>query len=77
MISVDSKVLNYSNFYPGKMLGSTLSVANLTNCEQIVELSVDSVNLKYSISTINEKFNNPELPFKLNEETSPGKKQAD
>lgn len=77
MISVDSKVLNYSNFYPGKMLGSTLSVANLTNCEQIVELSVDSVNLNYSIATIIEKFNNPELPFKLNEETSSGKKQAE
>ena len=77
MISVDSKVLNYSNFYPGKMLGSTLSVANLTNCEQIVELSVDSANLKYNIAAINEKFNNPELPFKLNEETSLSKKQAD
>lgn len=67
MISIDSKVLNYSHFYPGKMLGSNLSVTNLTSSEQIVELSVDSVNHKYSRSNINERFNNPELPFKLYE----------
>ena len=42
MIFVDSHFLNYSTFYPGKMLGSTLSVGNLSNAEQIVELSVDS-----------------------------------
>ena len=47
MIFVDSHILNYSNFYPGKMLGSTLSVGNLSNCEQIVELSVDAANLSY------------------------------
>ncbi len=44
MIFVDSQILNYSSFYPGKMLGSTLSVGNRSNCEQIVELSVDSTN---------------------------------
>lgn len=47
MIFVDSNVLNYSTFYPGKMLGSTLSVGNLSDCEQIVELSVDSLNQSY------------------------------
>lgn len=77
MISIDSKTLNYSYFYPGKMLGSTLSVSNLTNSEQIVELSVDSVNLKYTKAFIVQKFNDPELPFKLNEPESLSKKQTD
>lgn len=52
IISIDSKVLNYSSFFPGKMLGSTLSVANLTNCEQIVELSVDASTLKFGKATV-------------------------
>jgi hypothetical protein len=59
------------------MLGSTLSVSNLTNSEQIVELSVDSVNLKYTKAFIVQKFNDPELPFKLNEPESLSKKQTD
>ena len=65
MIFVDSQILNYSSFYPGKMLGSTLSVGNLTNCEQIVELSVDAANLSYKKEMIKEKFENPSLPFSL------------
>lgn len=71
MISIDSKVLNYSYFFPGKMLGSTLSVVNLTSSEQIVELAVDATTLKYNKATITEKFDHPELPFKL--EASDGK----
>lgn len=58
-------MLNYSNFFPGKMLGSTLSVANLTNYEQIVELSVDASTLKYAKTAIADKFGNLELPFSL------------
>lgn len=42
VLFVDSNILNYGTFYPGKLLGSTLVVGNLTNCEQIVELSVDA-----------------------------------
>lgn len=76
MISIDTKVLNYSQFFPGKMLGSTLSVGNLTNSEQIVELSVDAASLKYSKKSIEEKFGNPDLPFKLSEFDS-SKKQTD
>lgn len=48
VIFVDSSILNYSSFYPGKLLGSTLTVGNLTDCEQIVELAVDSTNYTYS-----------------------------
>ena len=54
MIFVDSTVLNYSTFYPGKMLGSTLSVGNLSECEQIVELSIDSSNKEYMKKEIRE-----------------------
>ena len=65
MIFVDSNVLNYSAFFPGKMLGSTLSVGNLSNCEQIVELSVDSNNAVYGKAVIKEKFEDAQLPFSL------------
>ena len=41
MIQVDSQVINYGSFYPGKLLGSTLLVTNVTNQEQLVELSID------------------------------------
>lgn len=47
------------------MLGSTLSVGNLSDCEQIVELSVDSSNLRYSKQQIREKFENVSLPFSI------------
>lgn len=39
--------MNFGNFLPGKFLGSTLIVANKTEYEQIIELSVDSLNYKY------------------------------
>ena len=42
VLFVDSSILNYATFFPGKLLGSTLTVGNLTNCEQIVELAVDA-----------------------------------
>ena len=57
--------MNYSTFYPGKMLGSTLSVGNLSDCEQIVELSVDSANPIYKKTQIKEKFADAQLPFSL------------
>ena len=39
--------MNFGTFLPGKFLGSTLIVANQTECEQIIELSVDGMNYKY------------------------------
>ena len=65
MIYVDSYILNYSTFFPGKLLGSTLNVGNSTNYEQIVELSVDSNSFSYNKKNISEKFGEPELPFSL------------
>ena len=75
MIFVDSQILNYSSFYPGKMLGSTLSVGNKSNCEQIVELSVDSANSSYEIADIKERFEDAQLPFDL-EPTTQGNKRS-
>ena len=64
-IFVDSYILNYSSFFPGKLLGSTLNVGNLSNAEQIVELSIDSNSFQFSKKAINSQFGNPELPFTL------------
>ena len=47
------------------MLGSTLSVGNLSNSEQIVELSVDSTNLSYKVDEIRDQFDDPQLSFSL------------
>ena len=76
-IFVDSYILNYSTFFPGKLLGSTLNVGNLSNAEQIVELSIDSNSFQYSKKTLNTQFGNPELPFSIAAETieSDDKKQ--
>ncbi len=41
-VSVDSHVLNFGSFYPEKLLGSLLLVQNLTDCDQVVELTIDS-----------------------------------
>ena len=73
VIFVDSYILNYSTFLPGKLLGSTLNVGNLTNSEQIVELSIDSGSFQFNKKQINEKFGQPELPFVLDGPDSKGK----
>lgn len=68
VLFVDSSILNYATFYPGKLLGSTLTVGNLTNCEQIVELSVDAQSYTYSKRVIREKYaitSDNQLPFPL------------
>ena len=65
-------------------MGSTLTVGNLTNCEQIVELAVDATSYTYSKKQIISKWkltkeveNN--LPFSLSEDTinAKGKKSQD
>lgn len=66
MITVDSSYLNYNTFFPGKLLGSTLSVGNKSNSEQIVELSVDSNTLNYCKKELCDSNEDAELPFELN-----------
>jgi hypothetical protein len=75
MITVDSYVLNYGTFMPGKLLGSTLSVVNESPFEQIVELSIDAASFNYNKKTISEKFDVTDLPFSF-ETTSEAKKKV-
>lgn len=69
IISVDGNFLNYSSFYPNKMLGSNLSVGNMSDAEQIVELSIDSNNREYDLNEICARFDNPDLPFTYSQST--------
>ena len=48
--------MNFGSYLPGKFLGSTLVVVNLSDSEQIIELSVDSKNYKYNKSELIEQF---------------------
>ena len=67
---MDSYILNYSNFFPGKLLGSTLNVSNLSSAEQIVELAIDANGFQYNRKQIYDRFGQPELPFNLEQDDS-------
>ena len=69
VITVDSYVLNYGSFLPGKLLGSTLNVGNTSPFEQIVELSIDAASLNYPKRDIATKFDTTELPFQFDVKT--------
>jgi hypothetical protein len=64
-IQVDCKWLNFTTTLPGKILGSTLMVGNLTDAEQIVELSIDRDVFNYNRKHLAKTFKNLELPFEL------------
>jgi len=61
--------MNFNSYYPGKLLGSTLMVTNLSNCEQIIELSVDQSNYTYNIESMQSRFpnlkNDQVIPFQI------------
>ena len=69
VLHVDSNIMNFNSYYPGKLLGSTLMVTNLSNCEQIIELSVDQSNYTYNIESMQTRFpnlkNDQAIPFKI------------
>lgn len=71
---MDSYALNYGNFLPGKLLGSTLNVGNTSSFEQIVELSIDAASFHYNKKQIAEKFDTSELPFSF--EVSPASRKG-
>jgi hypothetical protein len=48
IITVDGNWLNFACTLPGKILGSTLEVENLTDAEQIIELTVDQEAFNYN-----------------------------
>lgn len=42
ILYADQRVLNFGSYLPGgKLLGSSLHISNLSNFEQIIELSID------------------------------------
>ena len=53
MLYTDTRIMNFGTFMPGgKLLGSNLMIQNITKCEQIIELSVDSTNFRYKIDDL-------------------------
>lgn len=49
--------MNFGTYLPGgKLLGSNLMIQNTTNCEQIIELSIDSTSFRYKIDDLNQMF---------------------
>ena len=56
VLQIDQKVMNFSAFLPGKMLGSNLVIGNTTDYEQIIELSVDANSYKYNINDIFDRY---------------------
>jgi hypothetical protein len=70
VISIEAHAINFITTLPGKMLGSTLLVGNLTDSEQIVELAVDTLSLNYSRQGIVNEFSDlvdfaEDLPFSI------------
>jgi hypothetical protein len=65
-IKVDSQVLNYGVVSPGKLLGSIFVVANISDSEQTIEVTIDSSVEVYDREEITK---NKEFEF-LNEITS-------
>ena len=49
VLDIDQQVMNFNCYLPGKMLGSNLMIGNLTDFDQIIELSVDSNSYKYNV----------------------------
>lgn len=59
VLYIDTKVMNFGTFMPGgKLLGSNLMIQNITKCEQIIELSVDSSSFRYKINDLTTLFPN-------------------
>jgi hypothetical protein len=55
-IQTDCSWLNFATTLPGKILGSTLTVSNLTEAEQIVELTIDREVFSYNRKQLKSQF---------------------
>lgn len=60
---MDSKIINYGKFVCGKMLGSTVVVSNITNQEQIIDMSVDQIAEQFQTSGLFSGCSQSDLPF--------------
>lgn len=56
VLQVKQRMLHFSNVLPGKLLGSKLTVQNKTNCDQIIELSLDQSSYMFSRQAIVKNF---------------------
>lgn len=70
VLKIDSRILNFSTCLPTKLLGNKLIVANVTDYEQIIELTVDSSTYLYSKAELENNFlkkrnQDEEIPFKI------------
>ena len=55
LIELDSTVINFGVFLPGKLLGSTLLVKNISDDDQIVQLVIDSKQEVYNVDEFNKQ----------------------
>lgn len=55
VIKVDSEVLNYGVVNPGKLLGSILNITNMSEIEQVIDISIDNETEVYDRNEIMKK----------------------
>lgn len=53
-IDLDTNVISFGKFMPGKMLGSTLVVTNISKHEQIVEIAFDNSQDSFTKAEVRE-----------------------
>lgn len=84
MLYIDQQIINFNNFLPGKILGSTLIVVNKTDSEQIIELSVEQSRYTFRKQEIVQMFpktaevrdnESKIMPFAINDKHSPNYKE--
>jgi hypothetical protein len=63
VISIDSRALNYASFYPSKLLGSTLSIANRTDYDLIVEISIEGGVQDFSWRELKSTYDAQDIAF--------------
>lgn len=56
VLYIDQRVMNFYTFMPGKILGSNLIVYNKTDCDQIIDISIDSQSYVFNKEALLEQF---------------------
>lgn len=69
-------MINFGKFVSGKILGSTLQITNISNQDQIIELSVDQSTENYSCDEIFGPYLREELPYEYVDGTTIGNSEV-
>ena len=69
IMDVDSNVINYGQFICGKILGSTLLLTNMSEQDQVVNMSLSSQKT-FKCDDIFGQYNRDELPFSYEDNTT-------